>query len=79
MLTRQKTASQSKIEMIQTDTPNKRNYVTGNRIIDMEILGNVIECMSCPVCHTNRAKLHEDLSKEKGLASKLLIKCSCSL
>ena len=78
MLTRQKTASQSKIEMIQTDTPSKRDYVTGNRIIDMEILGNVIEGMSCPVCHTNRVKLHEDLSKKKGLASKLVIKCSCS-
>jgi len=76
--TKQRTASQSKIDMLETDTPSKKDsHSTGNRIMDMEVLSGVIESLNCPECNTARVKLHENFSEKKGLASKLVLKCCC--
>lgn len=43
------TASCSKT--IVTDTPSQRDYhITGNRIVDMEILDGIIKTLHCPEC-----------------------------
>ena len=76
--TKQRTASQSKIDMLETDTPSKKDsHATGNRIMDMEVLSGVIESLNCPECNTAHVKLHENFSEKKGLASKLVLKCCC--
>jgi len=72
-----KTASESKLVEIQTVTPSKKGLpVTGNRIMDMEILSNVFASLNCPNCSAGELKLRESYNNKKGLASLLQIACS---
>ena len=73
------TVSSSKVQTIQTDTPKQTDSkITGYRIIDVELLSDVIEMLCCPACKMSNLRLHESFSKKKGLASFLTLKCeSC--
>ena len=74
------TASSRKIETINASTPTSNQPITGNRIIDMEVLGIVYNMFPCPSCSKVELKLSENISKEKGLASLLIIQCqACRL
>ena len=74
-----KTVSERKIEPIEASTPSSSSSVTGNRIIDMEILSSFISMLLCPSCKLGNMKLTEVYTKKKGLASCLLFQCSrCS-
>ena len=73
------TASSRKIEPINASTPTSTEPITGNRIIDMEVLGIVFNMFPCPSCSKVELKLSENISKKKGLASLLIIQCqACS-
>ena len=73
------TASSRKIEPINAATPTSNEPITGNRIIDMEVLGIVFNMFPCPSCSKMELKLSENISKKKGLASLLIIQCqACS-
>ena len=72
------TVSEKKVEIINVPSPSLRN-ITGNRIMDMDILSSIICLLLCPVCKLGNMKLSEITSKKKGLASCLLFQCSrCS-
>lgn len=74
----QQVASQSKVEEIETETIKHTDNITGNRIIDMEILSDVMKTLCCPQCNNNRLRLNEKFSKKQGFASLLSLKCrSC--
>ena len=74
--TSQKTASQSKLENILTDTPKQSDsHITGYRIIDMEILSELINQLRCPKCCADSLKFHEKLVRKKGMASLLFLAC----
>ena len=55
----------------------KHNNVTGNRIMDMDILEAMINDFICPECKQNNVSLKEVLKNKKGLASYLIIYCVC--
>ena len=73
-----KTASEKKLLHIKTVTSSKSQLpVTGNRIMDMDILSNVFASLNCPTCSTSNLKLFESYKDKKGLTSPLKITCSC--
>ena len=57
------TASERKVKMISTSTPSKSStgekIVSGNKIIDMEILSSVINMLICPSCRQGNMTLNE--------------------
>ena len=57
------TASERKVEMITTSTLSKSStgekIVSGNKIIDMEILSSVINMLICPSCRQGNMTLNE--------------------
>ena len=69
-----------KVEPIEVSTLNSHYSVTGNRIIDLEILSSsILNLLACPSCKASTLKLSEICSKKKGLASFLVLQCSsCS-
>ena len=74
------TASERKVEMISTSAPSKNStgekIVSGNRIIDMEILSSVMNMLICPSCRQGNTTLNEVYKKKKkGLASFLTFQC----
>ena len=73
------TASERKVEMISTSTPSKNSpgekIVSGNRIVDMEILSSVINMLICPSHRQGNITLNEVYKKKKGLASFLTFQC----
>lgn len=72
----QKTASSSKIECIETDTPKKKDkFITGYRFLDMEILSSIVSMLCCPICQSCTLKLHETFIRKMGFSSLLIIKC----
>ena len=72
----QKTASSSKIEAFETDTPRKTDKViTGYRLVDMEILSTMVSMLCCPLCQSHTLNLHECFDRKMGFASLLTIKC----
>ena len=80
------TASERKVEMISTSTPSKNStgekIVSGNWIIDMEMLSLVINMLICPSCRQSNMTLNEVYKKKKGLASFLTfhwIRCKHSI
>ena len=61
------TASDKKVEPIEVSTPNSPYSVTGNIIIDMEILSSILNLLACSSCsNTVNMKLSEVYSKKKG-------------
>lgn len=70
------TASSQKVQHFEAVTPTRKGKITGYRIIDTEILSNVIETLLCPTCETCTLILTENFSEKCGLASSLLIKCT---
>lgn len=75
--TPEKTVSQKKIQDIATDTPKQSDSkITGNRIIDVEILSDIFHELNCPSCNAGKLRLHEKLNEKKGLASLLVLNCS---
>ena len=73
------TAPDKKFEPIEVSTSNCPYYITGNRIIDMEILSSIVNMLACPSFEAVYMKVSEIYSKKKGLASFLFLQChSCS-
>ena len=73
-----KTASEKKILDIKTVTPSKSQLpVTGNRIMDMDILSNVLASHNCPTSNTSTLKLFESYKDKNSWASFLNTTCSC--
>ena len=58
-----------KVEPIEVSTPNCPDHITGNRIIDMEILSSIVNMLACPSCKAVNMKVSEMYSRKKGLAS----------
>ena len=48
---------------------------TGYRLMDMEVLSNVIKLLGCPECHSLSLKLKDDLSTKNGFANHLTLDC----
>ena len=75
------TASERKVKMISTSTPSKNStgekIVSGNRIINMEILSSVINMLICPSCRQDNIILNEVYKEKKGLASFLTFQLIC--
>ena len=73
------TTSERKVEMISTSTPSKNNtgekIVSGNRIIDMEILSSGINVLICPSFRQGNMALNEVYEKKKGFAFFLTFQC----
>ena len=71
-------ASTSKVIDIEPDIPLGREPVTsGFMLVDMEILGSVINCLACPECFgSSSPQLHDINEKKKGLARLLEIRCT---
>ena len=71
--------------MISTSAPSKNStgekIVSGNRIIDMEVLSAVMNVLICPSCRQGNMTLNEvykkkkKKKKKKGLASFLTFQC----
>ena len=53
------------------------SYVSGYRLFDIGVLGNLISDLLCPECCDKTLYLDTDNSKRKGLASYVMIKCVC--
>ena len=51
------TASDKKVEPIEVSTANSPYSVTGNIIIDMEILSSILNLLACPSC--SKCSQHE--------------------
>ena len=68
-----KSASFQKVEHIQS--PRKDNSLSGYRLIDLNILSQIFNVLSCPTCESGSLELHEDSNKKHGL-SNLFLKCS---
>ena len=67
-----------KVETISFQSPRKQSKVSGFRLLDMEILAEVISSFSCPSCN-QPINLKEDFSNKRGLASMLIVSCEmCS-
>jgi len=77
------TASSSKI--IDIDTPptvssSTSSSISGYRLIDVSILANVFNSLSCPECRGVKCLMLNDINKKKrGLSRQLELKCSVCL
>ena len=72
------TVSQRKVKTIEPLTPRKlNNTITGYRIIDMEILANIISQYTlCQECFNPTLQLFDNASKRSGFSSSLSLKCT---
>ena len=72
--------SERKVQQIEPPSPfTPVSCITGNRIIDMDILSSIISQLLCPSCKAGAMKLSEVYEKKQGLASFLLFQCTnCS-
>ena len=60
------------VATILTDTPKKNDpKITGYRLVDMEILSDIIELLCCTECKSSGLKFQEIFARKKGFASKL--------
>ena len=59
------TAFSRKIEPFNASTPTSNGPITGNRVMDMEVLGIVFNMFPCPSCSKVELKLSENISKKK--------------
>ena len=76
MLNPQKlSASSSKIQSVEVTPTNKKEDISGNRIIDANILSDVFCELLCPMCEQRSLVFGERHEKKQGLASLLYIKC----
>ena len=65
--------TEKKIQNIQvTSTPDNKDWITGYRLVDMEILLFVFSALGCPECCKCELNLGETFLKKKGLACCLL-------
>ena len=72
------TVSEAKVVDIVTNTPKQSDIkITGYRLIDVEILSELMGVLCCPECKTCGLKLHENFAAKKGFASNLQLKCEC--
>jgi len=71
--------SSASLRKLVNITPSKqRNNIPGNRIIDMSLLSDVFNLLSCPECHGKSLLLTESIAKKKGSASYFMLSCeSC--
>ena len=71
--------SSASLRKLVNITPSKqRNNIPGNRIIDMSLLGDIFNLLSCPECHGKSLLLTESIAKKKGSASYFMLSCeSC--
>ena len=72
------TASPSKI--LDIGSESHPYILSGYRLIDVNILDGIINCLTCPECYEVEAfHLNETNAKKKGLARLMYLKCnSCS-
>ena len=68
--------SSSKVQSIEVTPANKKEDISGNRIIDANILSDVFCELLCPMCEQRSLVFGERHEKKQGLASLLYIKCS---
>ena len=61
------TISQKKVEEMKPVTPKKYRSITGYRIIDMEILSQLIATLICPICFEHTLILSKDPAKKKRI------------
>ena len=60
----------------QPETPQVANgYVTGFRLVDLEILSNIFSLLPCPECHQSTITLMENNQNKHGFASQLKVFC----
>ena len=60
----------------QPETPQVANgYVTGFRLVDLEILSNIVSLLPCPECHQSTITLMENNQNRHGFASQLKVFC----
>ena len=68
----------TKVHNFEASTPSRESTVLdGYRILDVEILSELIQLLCCPECKTPRLTIHEVFSKKFGLASLLNVNCKC--
>ena len=70
--------SSSKVEDIEEESPKRKESISGNRIIDVNILGGIFGEMLCPMCECSSLALYERYEKKQGPSSLLYLKCSTS-
>lgn len=58
------TISHKKVEQLDSVTPQKLNYITGYRMMDMEILSFIIGALICPECFLHFLSLRENHMKK---------------
>ena len=69
-----KTVSEKKVKRVKKQ--KKSNPIEGYRLMDMEILNEMVTSLSCPQCYELSLEVSEDDAKKKGLASQLIISCT---
>ena len=68
----------TKVQNFEASTPSRESTILdGYRILDVEILSELIQLLCCPECKTPRLTIHEVFSKKFGLASLLNVNCKC--
>lgn len=73
-------ASSQKVQTFEAVTPTQSSKITGYRIVDTEILSDVIEMLLCPTCEEFTLSLCDNVLQKQGFSSSLMIKCSnCEL
>ena len=58
------TASDKKVVPIEASTPSSPNSITGNRIIDMDILSSIVDMLACQSSKSVNMESIRNLFKE---------------
>ena len=70
--------SSSKVEDIEEESPKWKERISGNRIIDVDILSSIFGEMLYPMCEESTFALYKRYEKKQGLSSLLHLKSSTS-
>ena len=69
--------SVSHSKVVEIPDTSKQTDVHGYRLIDMNLLSSVFMSVGCPSCKKSGLELTENFQQKKGLASLLLLTCTC--
>ena len=75
-MARRRSASSRKMRSPQPERKPARSKITGYRLVSMEILANVFQCMPCQECGECSLLLGEVSFKRKGCSSCLHLLCT---
>ena len=70
--------SSCKVEDLEEESPKRKESISGNRIIDVNIPSGIFGEMLCAMCECSSLALYERRKKKQGLSSLLCLKCSTS-